>query len=71
MEWLGERVPMETLSKPDMLATHLDYYLAQLEEEDLGVDVDSYLTTPILEEKYQDTDIVSVVKQCTHLKILL
>ena len=67
MEWLGEQVPMETLSKPDTLVTHLEYYLAQLEEEDLGVDVNSFLTMPILEAKYQDTNIVSVIKQCTHL----
>ena len=47
IKWLGNVMPMETINKPDQVAAHLDQYLSQLDVDDTGRDIDSYLSAPI------------------------
>ena len=49
IEWLGNVLPMETIDKPDRVAAHMEQYLAQLEFESTGIELDNYLSSPILE----------------------
>ena len=68
IEWLGNLMPMETINKPDQVATHVEQYLSQLEIDELGRDIDSYLSAPILDAKYEKSDINSIVStHCAHL----
>ena len=53
IEWLGNLMPMETINKPDQVATHVEQYLSQLEIDELGRDIDSYLSLLILDAKYE------------------
>ena len=46
IEWLGNVIPMETINKPDQVAVHVEQYLLQVEINDLGRDIDSYLSAP-------------------------
>ena len=41
VEWFGNTVPMESLQKPTQMAAYVDSYLAQMEVDDMGFDVDS------------------------------
>ena len=41
IEWLGNLMPMETINKPDQVATHMEQYLLQIEIDELGRDIDS------------------------------
>ena len=67
IEWLGNTVPMESL-KPAMVAAHVGEYIAQIEVDDMGVDVDSYLAAPIKDAKYERLDVEAVLKEhCSHL----
>ena len=68
IEWLGNVLPMETVHKPDQVAAHVEQYLSQLERDELGIDIDSYLSSPILDAKYEKLDIDHVVTtHCAHL----
>ena len=60
IEWLGNILPMETINKPDQVATHVEQYLAQVELDSMGVDLDSYLSASILDAKYEKLDIASL-----------
>ena len=67
IEWLGNVMPMESI-KPNQIAAHVEAYLAQMEVDDMGVDLDSYLSAPILDAKYERLDIDHVVRvHCRHL----
>ena len=68
IEWLGNVLPMETAQRPDQVAAHVEEYLSQLERDELGRDLDSYLSSPILDAKYEKLDIDHVVTtHCAHL----
>ncbi len=43
VEWLGNTIPMETMNKLTSTAIQVSGYLSQLEEEDTGFDLSSYL----------------------------
>ena len=68
IDWLGNVMPMETINKPDQVATHVEQYLSQIEIDELGRDIDSFLSAPILDAKYEKLDINSIVStHCAHL----
>ena len=68
IEWPGNVLPMETIHKPDQVAVHVEQYLSQLEIDELGIDINSYLSSPILYAKYEKLDVESVVTtHCAHL----
>ena len=68
IEWLGNVMPMESINKPDQVAAHVEQYLSQLEIDDMGVEIDSYLSAPIFDAKYEKLDIDAVVStHCAHL----
>lgn len=68
VEWFGNTIPMVSLHKRDQLVSHVDTYVSQLEVDELGWDLDSYLADPILDAKYEQVDINTVVdEQCSHL----
>ena len=70
IEWLGNVLPMETINKPYQVATHVEQYLAQLELDSMGINVDSYLSAPILDAKYAKLDVDSLVStHCSHLSV--
>ena len=51
-----------------MVAAHVETYLSQMEVDELGFNLDSYLTTPIMDTKYEKLNIDKVVKEhCSHL----
>ncbi len=52
VEWLENTIPMETMSRSTSAASQVDGYLSQLEEEDMGFKVCSYLSSPRLDAKY-------------------
>ena len=59
---------MESINTPDQLAAHVEAYLSQMEVANMGVDIDSYLSAPILDAKYEKLDINHVVTtHCSHL----
>ena len=61
---------METINKPDQVATHVEQYLAQLELNSMGINIDSYLSAPILDAKYEKLDVDSLVStHCSHLLV--
>ncbi len=39
VEWLGNAIPMETMNRTTSMASQVDDYFSQLEEEDMGLDV--------------------------------
>ena len=57
IEWLGNLMPMETINKPDQVAAHVEQYLSQLEIDAMGLEIDSYVSAPILDAKYEKLDI--------------
>jgi len=68
VEWLGNTIPMETLDKPTTVAAHIERYLNQMDAEAMGFDIDSYLSAPIMDAKYDKLDINEVISQhCLHL----
>ena len=68
VEWLGNTIPMESLNDPKSIAAHVDAYLAQIEMDDQGFDIDSYAASSILDAKYDKTDIDKVIRDnCSHL----
>lgn len=68
VEWFGNTIPMETLDKSTRIAAHVESYLSQMERDELGFDVDSYLSVPIMDAKYEKLDIETVVTEhCAHL----
>ena len=68
IEWLGNVLPMETIDKPDRVAAHVEQYLAQLELESTGIEIDQYLSAPILDAKYEKLDAHTLVTtHCPHL----
>ena len=68
IEWLGNIMPMETINKPDQVAAHVEQYLSQLEINAMGLEIDSYVSAPILDAKYEKLDINSIVStHCAHL----
>ena len=52
VEWLGNIIPMETLDKSTTVAAHIETYLDQMDSEAMGFDIDSYLSAPIMDAKY-------------------
>ena len=38
MEWCGNTIPMETLERPEVIATHVHAYLASMEEDDFDLE---------------------------------
>ena len=71
IEWLGNTIPMETFNKTTDVATHIEYYVDELDAEELGFEVDEcYLTTPILDAKYDKWTIDEVINEhCSHLTL--
>ncbi|KAL7531724.1 hypothetical protein ACHAWF_003887, partial [Thalassiosira exigua] len=70
IEWLGNTVPMETLDGTNLIAAHVERYLADMEVEELGFDLDSYLAAPILDDKYDKLDVEEVITEhCAHLTL--
>ena len=69
IEWLGNTVAMETIVKATDVAAHVDYYIDELDCEELGFDIDeSYLSVPILDAKYDKWSIEEVISEhCAHL----
>ena len=67
IEWYGNTIPMETLHKPSLLANHIEMYLSQMEVDELGIDIDSYLTVPIKDAKYEKLDIDDFLTEQAHL----
>ncbi|KAL7533117.1 hypothetical protein ACHAWF_007608 [Thalassiosira exigua] len=68
IEWMGNTLLMETLNGSSLIATHVEQYLANMEVEELGFDVDSYLAAPIMDAKYEKLDVDEVISQhCAHL----
>ena len=68
VEWLGNTIPMQTMDNSNMVAAHVETYLSQMEVDELGFDLDSYLTAPIMDAKYEKLNIDKVVKEhCSHL----
>ncbi len=69
VEWLGNTIPMQTLGK-SVNAVEVEQYLNQMEIEEMGIDIDSYLSAPILEAKYDKWSIDEVIKDhCSHLNV--
>ena len=68
VEWLGNVMPMETINKPDQVASQVEQHLSQIEIDDMGLEIDSYLAAPIMDAKYEKLDIPSfVTTHCSHL----
>ncbi len=68
VEWLGNTIPMETMNRSTFAASQVDGYLSQLEEEDMGFEVCSYLTSPMFDAKYEKMNIDDVISDnCKHL----
>ena len=44
---------MESLNKTNNMAAHVESYLAQIELNDMGSDLDSYADTSVLDAKYE------------------
>ena len=62
---------MESLNEPSIVADQAKQYLAQLERDSMGVDIDQYLATPIMEAKYEKLDVEAVIiEHCGHLSSL-
>ena len=57
IEWLGNVMPMETINKPDQVASQVEQHLSQLKIDDMGLEIDSYLSAPIMDAKYEKLDI--------------
>ncbi len=53
VEWIGNTIRMETMNRSTSAVSQVDGYLSQLEEEDMGFDVCSYLSAPMLDAKYE------------------
>ena len=73
VEWFGNVLPMNTTSftKPQQ-SVFLDAYNLEIENDewyDRGNDgIESYISTPILDAKYEKADIDSVITEnCSHL----
>ena len=69
IEWLGRSISMRApFDKNEDYMYILDDYLQQMEEEFLGEDwLDSYLSVPILDAKYEKADIDAVIEEQSHL----
>ena len=66
VEWLGNTIPMESLSRPNALAAHVDSYLMQIKNDDFDLE-DIYKAWPILDAKYERVDVEEVADNGTHL----
>ncbi len=61
---------MKTMNRSTSAASQVDGYLSQLEEEDMGFEVCSYLSAPLLDAKYEKVNIDDVISDhCQHLTI--
>ena len=70
VEWIGNTIPMETTNKSTSAAIQVDGYLSQLEKEDMGFDLNSYLSSPMLDAKYEKVNIDDVISEhCQHLTL--
>ena len=70
VEWLGNTILMETMKKLTSAAIQVDGYLSQLEEEDMGFDLNSYFSSPMLDAKYEKVNIDDVISDnCQHLTL--
>lgn len=63
LEWLGNTIPVEMLNRPETVVAHVDACLFQLEMEDLGMEPDSCLVTPIMDTKHKKADLSAVVEE--------
>ena len=69
IEWQGNVMPIETINKPDQFAIRVEQRLSQLEVDDMGLEIDSYLSALIMDAKYEKLDIPSfVTTHCSHLR---
>ncbi len=67
VEWLGNTIPMENMNRSTSAESQVEGYLSQLEEEDMGFDVCSYLSSPMLDAKYKKVSIDDVISDhCQH-----
>ena len=53
---------MESIQRWGQIAAHVEMYLNQIETDDLGWDLDSYLADPILDAKYKQVDADTVIE---------
>ncbi len=61
VEWLGNTIPMETMNRSTSAASQVNDYLIQMEEEDMEFDVFSYLSSPMLDAKYEKVNIDDII----------
>ena len=70
VEWYENTIPMETFNKPAQVTAHVDECLTQMEMEEMEFEIDSYLTTPILDAKYNKLDVEEVfTEHSSHLTL--
>ncbi len=70
MECLGNTIRMETMNNSTFVAVQVDGYLSQLEEEDMGFNMCSYLSSPMLDAKYEKVNIDDAISDhCQHLTL--
>ena len=68
VEWFSNTIPMASLHQPSQVAMQVESYLSQIDEESLGIEVNSYLANHIIDTKYEKVNISSViVDHCSHL----
>ena len=73
VEWFGNTLPMNTISfTKSQQSAFIDVYMLEVENDEWyqhGNDgIESYISAPILDAKYEKTDIDSVIKEsCSHL----
>ncbi len=66
----GKLIPMETMNRMTLVATQVQGYLGQLECDDMGFNVCSYLTSSIMDVKYEKVTIDNLISDnCQYLFI--
>ncbi len=70
VEWLGNTILMETMNRSTSAASQVDGYISQLEEEDMGFNICSYLSAPMLDSKYEKVNIDDVISDHSYHHML-
>ena len=61
-------IDQQIMNNSNIAAAHVETYLPRMKVDELGFDLDSYLTAPIMDDKYEKLNINKVVKEhCSHL----
>ena len=60
MEWLGRTILIETMKRATSKAAQVASYISNVNEEDLGFDLNSYFVVPNLDAKYEEVKIDNV-----------